>query len=126
MPILQIETDSIHQSCAKCSTTRTLPLSDLAIDEQSPGIVSLPPCDCGAVEYLISAPCDEVHSSPGSFGHLHRLLVDAIHSALESAESSAPLARRAASAIGAENVATWFPNGLRIEFPEQSTKKENQ
>jgi hypothetical protein len=61
--------------------------------------------------------------APGSFGHLHRLLVDAVHAELVKRKRVIPLLKdkqgrvdpTLAKPVATEELARWFPQGLKIE-----------
>ena len=90
MTIQEITSDEVEQCCENCGQTRRLKLADLTVgvtrEEEPPDakVVPLPKCEnCGAAEFLFPSPEDEPdHPSPGSFGHLHRIMVDVLHSQL--------------------------------------------
>ena len=89
MSIREITDTDIEQLCENCGQTRRLNLADLkvgVIREKQPiaNVVRLPQCEsCGSAEFLFPSGKDEPdHPSPGSFGHLHRILVDVLHSQL--------------------------------------------
>ncbi len=78
MPIAEIFANEIVQQCAACNATRRLDARELQAEEPA-AILALPPCTCGAVESLIHSPEGEPpHPMPGSFGHHHRVIVDAL------------------------------------------------
>ncbi len=86
MPVIEILEDNIKQQCVSCREIHDISFADIMvgvrhnsqIDEK---IMPLPACkQCGAQEFLFCPSDDEPeHSAPGSFGHLHRLLVDILH-----------------------------------------------
>lgn len=86
MPIVEVVSDTIVQRCVACSVARRTDertLFSRAASLTEPGVLTLAPCACGAVEHLLRTPEGApAHPVPGSFGHLHRLLVDALHVAL--------------------------------------------
>lgn len=87
MPITELRSASILQDCAACEAQQEVPFSALAAGANrdtviDPYIIALPTCPgCGAREFLIrTAYPDEIaRIKPGSYGHLHRLLVDRLH-----------------------------------------------
>lgn len=124
MPIVEIETESIRQRCVRCGSESTRALSDLTLGSVGEGfvdgnIVPLPPCGkCGAVEFLVRSPEDEPeHPEPGSFGHLHRLLVDHLHAELviRGDEEELLVLQAKARAVSPETLSRWFPDGLKLE-----------
>lgn len=116
MPIVAIAKNEVRQRCVACTSERALPRADLkdpALADGLPAVLRLPPCGCGGVEYLLHAPPDEPeHPSPGSHGHLHRLLVDALLEVLTRPDDDAQLDEAVAAALGPTLVARWFPDGL--------------
>ena len=122
MPIVRIAADHIRQLCTACQGRREVPFDDLGFtgepDGPDTGILAIPPCSCGATEFLVRAPADEpAHPVAGSFGHLHRLLVDALVDALR-ARSVVPETDVLAAVndnLGSDARETWFPNGLQAE-----------
>jgi hypothetical protein len=89
MAIREIFEDDIEQACEVCGAVRRVPDTDVVVGVERDGqfdakVVQLPNCSsCGAREFLIRSADDEPeHPSPGSFGHRHRLMVDALHSKL--------------------------------------------
>ena len=127
MPILEITDTHVIQRCAGCSATRELSLQELVPVGDSEvlenGVLSLPACACGSTEFLIRAPDDEApHPDPGSIGHLHRVVVDAlvdeVRERLEGGRTTKPFADAMRTRIGSEVVSQWFPRGIKIE--EQS------
>lgn len=122
MPIIAIEEDSLRQRCALCETERLLTLDELPPHEAIPeGMLVLPACGCGAVEHLIQAPAGEPeHPEPGSFGHLHRLLVEALVEEARAPKQRAArvdraLRSRIEARIPSAQRERWFSNGLRSE-----------
>ncbi|MCZ2126612.1 MAG: hypothetical protein LC099_02430 [Anaerolineales bacterium] len=122
MPILAIEEDSLRQRCALCAVERLVTLGELPPHDDVPeGSLVLPPCACGAVEHLLHAPPGEPeHPAPGSFGHKHRLLVDALVEELRGgkralARRSAPLRQRVEARLPHELLERCFSEGLRTQ-----------
>jgi len=143
MAIHEVTTTDVLQRCEACDDEHRVLIDDLEVgvarDQQVDGrLVPMPPCPaCGAVEFLVRAPDDEPeHPSQGSFGHLHRMLVDDLHAelvtrgkvnaALRDAEGDVPptLARP----LSAEKRQRWFADGLRarrkIEQAERAVDEE--
>lgn len=128
MAIHEVTTNDVLQRCEACEDEHRVLIDDLEVgvarDDQVDGaLVPMPPCPaCGAVEFLVRTPDDEPdHPSQGSFGHMHRMLVDHLHSelvtrnkvhaALRDREGRVPpsLARP----LSTEKRERWFAAGLR-------------
>lgn len=112
--ILSIEEGGVLQRCALCERERRIPQADLPKPEAA--TLTLPACACGAVESLIGAPPGEPpHPSPGSVGHRHRLLVDALLAAQDAPlKKRRPLAEAVRSALP-EDARDLFSGGLHVE-----------
>jgi len=128
MAIHEVTPTDVLQRCEACNDEHRVLIDDLEVgvarDEQVDGrLVPMPPCPaCGAVEFLVRAPDDEPeHPSQGSFGHLHRMLVDELHAelvtrgrvnaALQDAEGNVP--PTLAKPLSTEKRQRWFADGLR-------------
>lgn len=100
MPIIELVDNQLVQQCAMCSATRRLDADGLPT-EYGARILALPACTCGAVESLIHSPQDEPpYPQPGSVGHQHRVLVDAVIDAVaETKTDQQPLAARALAKV---------------------------
>jgi len=132
MAIHEVTDTEVLQSCAKCNAENRIALSGVDVgvarDDQSDArIVLLPACPtCRATECLIRSPDDEpAYPAPGTFGHLHRMLVDHLHAELVKKNKVIPALRdnrgRADQAL-ARPVAQvtkdkWFPRGMKIDTP---------
>ena len=130
MPILKILEDELTQCCAACGVERDLPADALADRKDAePGIVALPACECGAREFLVSSPAGEPpHPQPGSFGHRHRLLVDALVGVL-ARPTAAKAGRRSLAAavcaeLGEEAVTQHFAAGLCSSPPTPDSSED--
>ena len=89
MAIQEITETELVQRCAKCDGENRVPLAGIEVglerDEQvEDSVVALPECPtCRSREFLLRSPVEEQeHPVVGSSGHLHRLLVDELHSEL--------------------------------------------
>jgi hypothetical protein len=123
MAITEVREDSIDQVCAQCSGVRTIAFSEVEVgmvrdSHADSTIVPLPAClNCGAQEYLLCSRDDQEHPSPGSHGHLHRLLVDTLYGRLVKAGrvveglDAKDIPEREPSA---EVLAQWFKDGLKL------------
>ena len=132
MPIVQVSTDHLRQLCTVCQQRRDVPFDSLSFtgepDGPDTGILAIPPCGCGATEFLVRAPQDEPeHPLPGSYGHLHRLMVDALIDALRdrSATPATDVLAAVNDNLTAEALETWFPSGLQIEPLAASNNAED-
>lgn len=122
MTVAELTAAELVQACVVCGAQNRLPLATLRAGlgegkERQAGTVALPPCgQCSAVEFLLRSPESEPpHPVPGSPGHLHRLLVDAVHARLIAAaggDDSGPGRPRPGPTD--EELARWFPGGLRM------------
>jgi len=125
MPIQCIQKNhSIRQRCIACGESRTIAFEQLEvglldehIEATATSVIALPACSiCGSVEYLVgSAEGSPGHPHPGSYGHLHRLLVDQLHSELVDGGGDADDGPRPARTVRqptADEMARWFPHGL--------------
>jgi hypothetical protein len=137
MAIYEVTTNDVLQRCEKCGSKNTIALGSLeagkewgdAVDEH---LVQLPPCPtCGATECLIRTPHDEPeYPVPGSFGHLHRLLVDSVHEKLvRQGRMVGALKKRKVESLISKTVAEkkhekWLPSGLKLKLPEESRESE--
>lgn len=89
MAIQEITDTEIVQRCAGCDRENRVALASLAVgvereDQVEDSVVPLPECPtCRSREFLVRSPTSEQgHPSQGSSGHLHRLMVDELHSQL--------------------------------------------
>lgn len=145
MAIHEVTTSDVLQRCEACEDEHRILIDDLEVsvarDQQVDGrLVPMPPCPaCSAVEFLVRAPDDEPeHPSQGSFGHLHRMLVDELHAdlvtrgkvnaALRDAEGGIP--KNLAKPLSTERRDRWFSKGLRarraVEQPVAAPEEGRQ
>lgn len=138
MPIYEVTSTDALQICVSCDRATRLPLATLQAGVPDPRgaealAVLLPPCpQCGSVEYLFRSPdAEPEHSEPGSFGHLHRLMVDHLHSELVKADRVHPGIRdkktgkpdpRIARAVKPADREKFFPRGLKIDRPNAPSR----
>ena len=130
MSIHEMTSTEVVQRCGRCAAENRIALDTLEVgvarDEQTDGsVVPLPACPtCRSTEFLLRSPNDEpAHPAPGSFGHLHRLLVDEMHAELVKRKKVIPLLKdnqgrvdpKLAKPVAAQELARWFPQGLKIE-----------
>lgn len=130
MSIHEMTSTEVVQRCGKCAAENRIALDTLEVgvarDEQTDAsVVPLPACPtCRSTEFLLRSPNDEpAHPAPGSFGHLHRLLVDEMHAELVKRKKVIPLLKdnqgrvdpKLAKPVAAEERSRWFPQGLKIE-----------
>jgi len=130
MSIHEMTSTEVVQRCGRCAAENRIALDTLEVgvarDEQTDAsVVPLPACPtCRSTEFLLRSPNDEpAHPAPGSFGHLHRLLVDEMHAELVKRKKVIPLLKdnqgrvdpKLAKPVAAEELARWFPQGLKIE-----------
>jgi hypothetical protein len=131
MSIREMTGTEIVQRCAKCDAENRIVIDSLEAgvardDQADPRVVALPPCPtCKSTEFLIRSPDDEpMYPTPGSFGHLHRMLVDQVHAELvkrkkiiealkdKQGRVDASLARP----VSDEDARRWFSKGFKIEL----------
>ena len=133
MSIHEMNATEVLQRCGKCAAENRIVLDSLEVgvardDQTDAAVVSLPACPtCRSTEFLLRSPDDEpAHPAPGSFGHLHRMLVDEVHAELvkrkkvigalkdKQGRVDATIARP----VSPEDVQQWFSKGLKIELRE--------
>ncbi|NTX51842.1 hypothetical protein [Myxococcus sp. CA039A] len=132
MAIHEVTVEDVLQRCARCGSGNRLSLEALEVgvarrEDIDDGLVQLPPCPaCRSTEFLIRpAESEPEHPAPGSFGHLHRLLVGHVHAKLvERGRLHSVLNPKGGGAgkvavrpLSQEARERWFPQGLRIEMP---------
>ncbi|MBU8901041.1 hypothetical protein KRR26_36195 [Corallococcus sp. M34] len=131
MALHEITQHHVLQRCTRCDSDNRAALDSLEVgvarsEDVDDGLVQLPPCpSCRSTEFLIRADEGETaHPAPGSFGHLHRLLVDHLHAELlqrgrlhAALKAKVGTKKLLARALTQEARARWFPQGLRIEVP---------
>jgi hypothetical protein len=89
MPIESLNDRTVDVRCINCGTARTLELEELELKlekgarpDASPARIDLPSCpnrDCGSSESLFASPGKPaIAAVPGSYGHLHSVLVDTL------------------------------------------------
>jgi hypothetical protein len=125
MPIESISTKSVQQRCIHCRQARALELEQLEIGILEAGgtaatVVSLPACaGCQTVEFLFgSSDAQPEHPSPGSYGHLHGLLVNRLHAELLDADQVSDESRSRTPRLkrpSDEVLARWFPHRLTLD-----------
>jgi hypothetical protein len=125
MPIQSLSARSLQQRCIACGALRSIGLEQLETGilsehEDAASVVVLPTCNgCGSVEFLFGSSEDQPeHTSPGSYGHLHRLLVNQLHAELLDADQISAESRSRTPRLkrpGDSVLAQWFPHGLTID-----------
>jgi hypothetical protein len=141
MTIEEVTTTELVQRCTKCESENRILLDDLEVglareSQADARVVPLPPCPtCRATEFLFQSPDDEpAHPTPGSFGHLHRLLVDHVHAELVKREKVIPQLleengrpqNNLARPIAPEAIARWFDRGLKIARPLSASTRADE
>ena len=126
MAIQEITDLEIVQRCAGCDRENRVALANLAVgvehaEQVEDGVVSLPECPtCRSREFLVRSPASEqAHPAQGSSGHLHRLMVDELHSQLvKKGRVVEPLVGKVAQIvtkpIATEVRARFFDTGLKL------------
>ena len=130
MPITAIEDNTLHLACALFGAEHSTGLDALhpsqhardELPDDFPGadetdILKLPPCPaCDATEALIRSPKGEPeHPTPGSYGHLHRLLVDHVHDRVHAKPTMSGKGASQATRASQAALSAWFPDGLRLD-----------
>jgi hypothetical protein len=138
MAIYELNSTALVQRCGKCAAENKVALDTLTVgvarDEQTDAlVVPLPPCPaCKSSEFLIrSADGEPTHPAPGSFGHLHRLLVDQVHAELVKRKRVLPSLKDKHGAVrggvgkpvAATELKRWFPSGMKIAVREAEPTK---
>lgn len=128
MAIHEITSDDVLQRCEVCDDEHRVLIDSLVVgvahNAQIDGrMLPMPPCPaCGSVEFLVRAPDNEPeHPSQGSFGHLHRMMVDQLHAELVSRDKVNAALRdpqgnvspTLARPLSTEKRQRWFADGLR-------------
>lgn len=113
-----MEDQRIGVRCAMCAERRVVDLSGLLVRTLSSvtATVTLPPCNCGAVEFLVRA---HRAASDGQGGDVrrHQLLVDHLHATLVrraqvTNDSKDP--EKVCPPVVDEVLKRWFPDGLKL------------
>lgn len=110
--------------CASCEETRTLVLDRLEVRALgAAAMIALPPCACGAVEFLIRSEGAEP-AQPGSEGHRHQLLVDHLHAevAARGQVPASPHVIGICKPVLPAVLAQWFPEGLCLAAPVEDRR----
>ena len=106
MPIRELHDDGVTQECIACGRIHHLELDALGLDAapaaDAQPVIRVPPCDCGAHEFLIVPEAE--HPTPGSFAHLHGLLVRALHARVANSDGDE----------ATKELHRWLPDGLRL------------
>lgn len=137
MAIVELTANDVLQRCAHCESTNRVELSPLELgltqdDIVDRGAVALPPCvTCRSVEFVFGeqggAP---PHPAPGSFGHLHGLLVQELQARLfaQGRISAGMRCKREAKdethvqPLAPAVVREWFAQGMKLETSEPRGK----
>jgi len=116
MPITAFYDNTLTLHCARCGGAQEVPLDLLVVGilreaTVEPLTIALPPCPaCNGQEFLFH-PQEYAHPHPGSYGHLHRLLVIALYDrlvALGKVQDGVTTLPPLDPAV----LADWFPEGL--------------
>jgi hypothetical protein len=129
MAIYEVTSTEVVQRCGKCNAENRIPVTGIEVGiaheaQTDARTIPLPACPtCGSSEFLIRSPDDEPeYPAPGTFGHLHRMLVDDLHAELVKADKVIPalldslghadptLARPVEQAARDR----WFPSGMKV------------
>lgn len=123
MPIREVLDETIEQECGHCRSVHKVPYLQMSVGLALEGLaddmsVILPLCpSCGAQEFLFAFEGDD--SFPGSYGHLHRLLVNIVYRRLidEDVVKSSLSQKNLPQVADSEVLHKWFPNGFRLHRP---------
>lgn len=140
MALHEITQQHVMQRCSRCDSDNRTAIDLLEVgvarhDDVDDSLVQLPPCpSCRSTEFLVHSDAGEpTHPSPGSYGHLHRLLVDHLHAELIQRErlhsalnSRAGNKKLVVSPLTQEVRERWFPHGLRLEAPPAERRHRPQ
>lgn len=97
--LLDVENGLLRQACGECKRERDLPIADLQLGVSGgPDVVEMPPCQCGAQEFLVRTWDAAPEEFRGSAMDLHRRQVNALAQLLKKMGQSHPLAREAHAA----------------------------
>jgi len=133
MSIHEMNATEVLQRCGKCNAENRIVIDSLEAgvardDQADPRVVPLPACPtCRSTEFLIRSPdAEQGHPAPGSFGHLHRMLVDQVHAELVKRKKVISALKdklgrvdsTIARPVSPEDVQQWFSKGLKIELRE--------
>jgi hypothetical protein len=132
MALHEVTEDTVVQRCANCKRDNRIAIASLTVgvehgEHRDESLITLPVCPgCSSVEVLRRSADDEGdHPAPGTFGHLHRMLVDHLHAELVRRAQVAPAVRKAdgrsapvlARPLTADAIERWFPRGMKLESP---------
>jgi len=129
MPISALRETDFDQQCIKCGGVRALSFDSVEVgvareSQSDAGVIPLPACPtCGATEFLLRSLDDEEHPSPGSYSHLHCLLVDTLHAELvkrDRLEKALSRKEVPVRAPAAETLRRWFKDGLKLPRPSRT------
>jgi len=130
MAIHEVIDDAVIQRCANCKQDNRIAIASLTVgiqhgEHRDESLITLPVCPgCGSVEVLRRSAANEGdHPAPGTFGHLHRMLVDHLHAELVRRDQVAPGFRNVdgrantvlARPLTAGAIERWFPHGMKLE-----------
>lgn len=116
--------DRIDVRCGECNEPRGVRLQaiDVRTLSSATAVVALPPCACGAVEFLVRAPRPEPEDQGGKT-HRHQLLVDHLHATLARQgrfTRDSKDAEKVCPAVPDDVLARWFPKGLTLDGGDAS------
>lgn len=130
MPIEELTSEAVLQRCAVCQTETKVPLPTLSIgvgsqvpEDIDPRVVRLPACPiCKAQEFLIRSVDGQPTPAPGTYAHLHSLLVDQLHAELASVgRVEKRLVDLKVTEVSAAAKKEFFPDGLKLPAPLPET-----
>jgi hypothetical protein len=125
MPIEELTSEEVLQRCSVCQTATRSKLQTLSLgvgstvaDDLDGRVVRLPACPkCKAEEFLIRSE-GAPPATPGSYGDLHRLLVDQLHASLAKlGRFDSRLRVPALVDLDPATVKEFFPDGFKLLAP---------
>lgn len=130
MALNEITDVDVRLRCGRCSVDTRVAITTLVVGVVRNGtpderVIALPACaTCASNEFLMRTPDDDpAYPAPGSYGHLHRMLVDHLHADLINRDKMITEVRTKIGTnkaafirpLTADLIARWFPAGLKID-----------
>jgi hypothetical protein len=130
MPIEELTNEEVLQRCTGCQSATRVRLATLSVgvgsvvpEDIDGRILRLPACTtCKAEEFLIRSVDGQPMPTPGSYAHLHRMLVDQLHAQLAKAgRVDKRLGKLKVPELSAATKKEFFPDGFKL--PTQPAEK---